>query len=138
VVPSVIVHEPVAGVAQVLSPRRKVVASAVPVAFKSAEIVPVPVIGEGFTEASTKVVPVLSAVIETEPPPPEEEILMVLLVVPSKVIPAPATKLIVGLGEIEVCPETVPPSALVSMLGLPAPPEPEKALAMFFMCCIAI
>jgi hypothetical protein len=46
--------------------------------------------------------------------------------------------LIVGLGEIEVCPETVPPSALVSMLGLPAPPEPEKALAMFFMCCIAI
>jgi len=88
--------------------------------------------------------PVMGAVVATlvtvpePPPPPEEEILMVLLVVPSKVIPAPATKLIVGLGEIEVCPETVPPSALVSMLGLPAPPEPEKALAMFFMCCIAI
>ena len=110
---------------KVLSPRKNVVLSVVPVAFKSAEMVPVPVIGLGVTVASTKVVPVLSAVMDTAPPPPEEEILRVLVEVPSRVIPEPATKFKVGSGVMVVFPETVPPSAEVLTVGLPAPPVPE-------------
>ena len=74
------------------------------------------------------VVPPLTATevtVPPPPPPPEEEILRVLVEVPSSVIPEPATKFRVGSGVMVVFPETVPPSAEVLTVGLPAPPVPE-------------
>ena len=75
------------GTTHALSPLKKVVESLVPAAFNSAEIVPVPVIGEGETWISTKSVPELSAVIETELglPPAEYEPVLYILPLPSTV-----------------------------------------------------